>query len=80
MKNSFKILFLSSFLFFFYSCADDPIVPKDIEPVPLIEGWESQNSGTDEDLFSIFMENENTGYIVGQSGIILHTTNSGANW
>jgi photosystem II stability/assembly factor-like uncharacterized protein len=42
--------------------------------------WETQNSGTTNDLNSVYFTNANTGYAVGDSGIILKTTNGGTNW
>ena len=42
--------------------------------------WTIQNSGTTENLNAIQMINSNTGYIVGNDGTILKTTNSGSDW
>jgi photosystem II stability/assembly factor-like uncharacterized protein len=41
-------------------------------------GWIQQNSGTTQELFSVFFINPNTGYITGNS--VLKTTNGGLNW
>ena len=42
--------------------------------------WYQQASGTNLTLRSVSMFNQNIGYIVGDSGIILKTTNGGMNW
>ncbi len=42
--------------------------------------WLSQNSGTNNALYSIAFADLNTGWSVGNSGIILKTTNSGGVW
>lgn len=42
--------------------------------------WVLQNSGTQLNLNSIFFYNANTGWAVGDGGIILKTTNGGSNW
>lgn len=39
--------------------------------------WVIQNSGTKKNLNSVFFTDVNTGYAVGDSGIILKTTNGG---
>jgi photosystem II stability/assembly factor-like uncharacterized protein len=43
-------------------------------------GWFMQQSGTDKHLTSSSFINENTGWIVGNKGVILKTTNAGLNW
>ena len=43
-------------------------------------GWIQQNSGTTLDLNSVKFLNLNTGWCVGDSGMIMYTTNSGINW
>jgi photosystem II stability/assembly factor-like uncharacterized protein len=42
--------------------------------------WNPQNSGTFENLNGIFLVNANTGYAVGNNGIVLRTTNGGQSW
>ncbi|MCB0725512.1 MAG: T9SS type A sorting domain-containing protein [Ignavibacteriae bacterium] len=42
--------------------------------------WYELNSGTTKNLRSVEFINSNTGIIVGDSGIILRTTNEGQNW
>jgi photosystem II stability/assembly factor-like uncharacterized protein len=42
--------------------------------------WTAQTSGTTLGLESVFFTDLNTGYIVGQSGTIVKTTNGGLNW
>jgi len=43
-------------------------------------GWISQASGTSNRLLGVWFADTNTGTIVGNQGIILHTTNGGATW
>ncbi|MFA5404059.1 MAG: hypothetical protein WC358_03910, partial [Ignavibacteria bacterium] len=43
-------------------------------------GWYLQTSGTTSNLNNVKFFNTNTGTVVGQSGKILRTTNSGVNW
>ena len=42
--------------------------------------WYQQNSGTTANLNSVHFEDANNGWAVGDSGIILHTTNGGQEW
>ena len=42
--------------------------------------WYQQNSGTNAKLNSVHFEDSNIGWAVGDSGIILHTTNGGQEW
>lgn len=42
--------------------------------------WVSQNSGTTNDLTSIYFTDSNNGFIVGKGGIIFKTTNGGLTW
>jgi photosystem II stability/assembly factor-like uncharacterized protein len=42
--------------------------------------WVLQNSGTENMLKSVFFTNDQTGYITGDQGIILKTTDGGAHW
>ena len=42
--------------------------------------WFLQNSGTTKNLYSVHFTDANIGYAVGDSGIILKTTNGGTNW
>lgn len=43
-------------------------------------GWFALDSGTTEDLYSVFFADENTGYKVGWNSAVLKTTNAGLNW
>ncbi|MDD5360541.1 MAG: YCF48-related protein [Ignavibacteria bacterium] len=43
-------------------------------------GWFTQQSGTTNNLNDVKFVNSNTGTIVGQSGLIIRTTNGGTNW
>lgn len=45
-----------------------------------IAQWLPQNSGTQNTLNSVFFTDNNTGYVVGESGTILKTTNGGDQW
>ena len=42
--------------------------------------WTLQNSGVTSNLNSIFFVNRNFGFVVGDSGVILRTTDGGSNW
>jgi photosystem II stability/assembly factor-like uncharacterized protein len=42
-------------------------------------GWQLQSSGTRNTLFGVYFLNSKLGYVVGDSGTILHTTNGGEN-
>jgi photosystem II stability/assembly factor-like uncharacterized protein len=46
----------------------------------LFAQWVTQNSGTTENLNSVFFTDVNTGYVVGDSGIILKTSDGGQLW
>jgi photosystem II stability/assembly factor-like uncharacterized protein len=43
-------------------------------------GWYPLNSGTSENLSSVFFTDNNTGYVIGFNGTALKTTNAGVNW
>lgn len=43
-------------------------------------GWFEQTSGTSQRLYAVQFVNENTGYAVGMSGIVIKTTDGGSNW
>lgn len=42
--------------------------------------WYAQNSGVNNFLFDVHFVNENIGWIAGNTGLILHTSDGGANW
>ncbi|MFA5404675.1 MAG: YCF48-related protein [Ignavibacteria bacterium] len=65
MKNFFYLLIL---VLFTYSASYSQI------------SWTQQSSGTFENLNGIFLINANTGYAVGNNGVVLKTTNSGQTW
>src|SRR5437016_11085872 len=44
------------------------------------EGWIKQASGTSANLYGVSFANIKKGIVVGDSGIILRTTNGGADW
>jgi photosystem II stability/assembly factor-like uncharacterized protein len=43
-------------------------------------GWYEQTSGTSQRLYAVHFVNENTGYAVGMSGVVIKTTDGGNNW
>jgi len=45
-----------------------------------LTGWSFQNSGTNQNLNSVSFVNSSKGWIAGDNGIILSTTNGGINW
>jgi photosystem II stability/assembly factor-like uncharacterized protein len=42
--------------------------------------WHIQNSGTNTPLFDVHFTDANNGWIAGNTGLILHTSNGGNNW
>ncbi len=69
MKKKFLSVFYSLFIFlpqFNYAHSN--------------EYWLRQNSPTNSNLKNCFFINNNTGWISGESGIIIKTTNAGSNW
>jgi photosystem II stability/assembly factor-like uncharacterized protein len=42
--------------------------------------WIAQNSGTNENLYDIEFLNDKTGWAVGDAGVVIKTTDGGANW
>lgn len=42
--------------------------------------WKFQSSGTNEMLLSVYFTNDNTGYAVGNGGVILKTYDGGSHW
>ena len=44
------------------------------------QAWVSLNSGTTKTLRSVYFVNTDTGWVVGDSGTILKTTDGGLNW
>jgi photosystem II stability/assembly factor-like uncharacterized protein len=44
------------------------------------EGWIRQTSGTNNSLYDVFFKDQNNGWIVGNYGTILRTTDGGTNW
>ncbi|MCK5683311.1 PKD domain-containing protein, partial [bacterium] len=51
-----------------------------VEPVVLAAGWNAITSGTTEDLNDILFLNETKGFIVGNTGLFMKTTNGGGSW
>jgi photosystem II stability/assembly factor-like uncharacterized protein len=43
-------------------------------------GWFQQYSGTNHTLNSVYFLNDQTGYVVGEKGVVLKTSNGGNNW
>lgn len=48
--------------------------------LPVFSQWFAQNTGTSENLRSVFFTNAQTGYACGDNGTIIKTTNGGTNW
>ena len=42
--------------------------------------WVAQNSGTNQNLYDIEFLNDRTGWAVGDAGVVIKTTNGGADW
>jgi photosystem II stability/assembly factor-like uncharacterized protein len=42
--------------------------------------WVAQNSGTNQNLYDIEFLNDRTGWAVGNAGVVIKTTNGGADW
>ncbi len=42
--------------------------------------WQQLNSGTNNYLYDLYFISESTGWVIGDSGIILKTTNGGSSW
>lgn len=66
-----KIIFLILTFNIFYVNSFSQIIP---------EGWFQQNSGTMSNLNSVYFENSQVGWCVGDSGKIIKTINEGGNW
>jgi photosystem II stability/assembly factor-like uncharacterized protein len=43
-------------------------------------GWFNQNSGVNNPLFDVHFVDENNGWIAGNTGLIMHTSDGGVNW
>ncbi len=69
MMKSFTTFLISSLILFFTS-----------QFINAQSGWFELNSGTSNNLNSVFFVNENTGFSVGSGGTFLRTTDGGANW
>ena len=63
-----KIIYYLVFILLFYSNTNSQII------------WNQQYSGTYENLNDVYFPDVNTGYAVGNNGIVLKTTNLGQNW
>lgn len=44
------------------------------------QGWEPQNSGTTLSLLDVYFVDQSNGWVVGDSAIIIHTTDGGQTW
>jgi photosystem II stability/assembly factor-like uncharacterized protein/flagellar hook assembly protein FlgD len=73
MKNILQNLFF--FLLVTQTCFAQPVSPSTSQG-----GWYQQNSGTDKNLSAVQFIDANNGFVVGDSGIILRTTDAGNNW
>ncbi|RPI18062.1 MAG: T9SS C-terminal target domain-containing protein [Ignavibacteriae bacterium] len=56
------------------------ILPSFLISVYAQSGWQKQTANTTKTLIDVYFIDNNTGWIVGDSAIILKTTNSGVNW
>lgn len=74
MKTIFYFLFLISINVM--SCSDSSNPKDDTRPAKIT----SLNIGTNANLYGVFFENASKGYVVGDSGTVLSTTDGGANW
>jgi len=63
-----KIIYYLVFILLIYSNTNSQII------------WNQQYSGTYENLNDVYFPNVSTGYIVGNNGVVLKTTNLGQNW
>ena len=57
-----------------------PKPPSDSPPQNRPDLLQNQNSKTSIALNKVFFLDENTGWVVGRNGVILHTTNGGVDW
>lgn len=69
-------LVLSSLFFGLVS----PILPDATAQAPREGTWAAQTSGTSRRLSSVFFYDANNGWIVGDGGTFIRTTNGGASW
>ena len=51
-----------------------------LSALTIAQEWTSVTSGTTENLNKIYFINDNTGFIIGENGTLLKTTNGGSNW
>jgi photosystem II stability/assembly factor-like uncharacterized protein len=84
MKRAFYIyIFFTAFIITFSSCSDDV---NPISTPPLVidtteqQGWFTQKTNLTKDLRSIYFIDNMTGWIAGDEGTLLKTTNGGNNW
>ena len=45
-----------------------------------VRTWEKRNAGFDNNLFGIHFLDANTGWLCGQEGLVLHTSDGGETW
>jgi len=66
---------------FSYSGQDALVANCGVDIVPLLpNGWTSQTSGLTTSLNTVSAVNQNVGWIGGNGGVVLRTTNAGTNW
>jgi photosystem II stability/assembly factor-like uncharacterized protein len=70
MKTSKKLLLLFIFLLINYTLIIDNSPAQ----------WIAQNSGTNQNLYDVEFINENTGWALGDAGVIIKTTDGGNSW
>lgn len=73
MKNRkvIKVILISVYLFIIF------LLPHTVKAQ---SGWTLQQSGTTQDLYSFSFIDLNTGFVAGNNGTLLKTTNGGLNW
>lgn len=83
MKNYKLILhsFILIFCILYYGCSEDNNPTSSTQQNEIkMNGWVKQTSGVTNVLNSVYFVSENTGWICGEVGTILYTTNGGINW
>ena len=75
MRNLVSMIFYFVVILCMYCSKNSPVKSTESKG-----GWKAQNSGTLEFLYDIHCADENTCWIVGGKGTILHTSDGGNNW
>ena len=78
-RSGLRALFVSlAAMLIIFGCKKES--PPSAPMVPVLSGWVKQASGTVNPMNSVHFIDANTGTVVGDDGVILHTTNGGATW